>query len=206
MKKLLFLFAVWVFLAGTGYTQIHQIVFNHTPPPVAVVSAGPDTMISWGSTYVLPANVTGGTAPFTYLWQPGTYLNDSTILNPVFTVPATGIPAEVLTFTVTDSKGCVSTDQVTINTYINFIGELDSPPIKVFPNPSQGLILIEGLPSTEGETVVSCYSLPGGLLFRRALTSSGGTLEIDLRPVVPGFYMLSVQHGDHRYMQKIVIQ
>jgi len=206
MRRILFLFAVWVFLAGTGNSQIHQIVFSHTPPPIPVVSAGPDTMISWGSSYVLPATVAGGSTPFTYLWQPGTYLNDPTLLNPTFTVPGSGIPPEILSFTVTDGSGCIVSDTVTISSYINAIGEIGSHPVHIFPNPSHGVIRIEGLPAAEGETIVTGYSLPGGALFRRGYTPANGTLEVDLRPLMPGFYLISIEHGGHSYMQKIIIQ
>ena len=52
---------------------------------------------------------TGGIPPYTYAWEPALYLNDSTIANPIATVPTTGA---FYTVTVRDANGCIDKEQV----------------------------------------------------------------------------------------------
>ncbi len=77
--------------------------------PKINVDAGPsDTSVVEGQTLALLA--TG--AP-TFLWTPGTWLNDPTIPNPVFT------PGDNITYTVTgtDAAGCLGTDTIRVTVY-----------------------------------------------------------------------------------------
>jgi predicted GH43/DUF377 family glycosyl hydrolase len=76
------------------------------------VSAGPDRTITLGSSIVIGGSptATGGIPPYTYIWVPATGLNNSTIPNP------TASPANTTTYvvTVTDSKGCTGSDNMTL--------------------------------------------------------------------------------------------
>jgi gliding motility-associated-like protein len=75
------------------------------PQPLA--NAGPDITVCNNSTVQL--NGTGGT---TYLWTPGTVLNNPNIFNPTLTVADTTITFTMIT---TNSNGCSDTDQVTVS-------------------------------------------------------------------------------------------
>lgn len=55
----------------------------------------------------------GGSAPYTYLWQPSATLNDSTIANPLTTVSVT----TTFTVSVTGSNGETRKDTVTVYVY-----------------------------------------------------------------------------------------
>lgn len=206
MKKVTFLFPFMFLISVAVSGQVHQISFSHTPPPIPIVNAGPDTLISWGSSFLLQGSVTGGTSPFTCLWQPTDNIDDSTLLSPTFTYPSTGGAPVVMTLTVTDKNGCESSDQVTISGYVNSVDEAGEFRLRIYPNPSTGVILIEGLPAGETSTEVSFYSVTGKLLFVKTFTHTSGKIEADLRPVTTGFYLISVQHGEYRYMQNIIIQ
>ncbi|QQL50315.1 Ig-like domain-containing protein [Mucilaginibacter ginkgonis] len=71
------------------------------PPPV--VSAGKKlTYVLRGTAVTLEPTVNESNV--TYLWSPGTYLNDVTAKNPIFTA----IADQTFTLTVTDTLGCVS--------------------------------------------------------------------------------------------------
>lgn len=90
---------------GSVATDAVTVTVNSNP----VANAGPDKekFIGYGATCVtLDGSSSGGTAPYTYLWS-----NGSTSASPSV-CPAT---TTTYTMTVTDSKGCTSTDAATVS-------------------------------------------------------------------------------------------
>lgn len=63
-----------------------------------------------GQNTTLSVNVTGGTAPFNYLWAPASSLNSTTLQ----TVIASPTSTTTYTVTVTDSAGCVSVASINV--------------------------------------------------------------------------------------------
>ena len=78
--------------------------------PLPVVNTGGDHTILEGGSVLLAATVTGGQAPYTYLWSHGSTLSDYTALQPLAS------PTETTTYTLTatGSNGCQSTGQSTV--------------------------------------------------------------------------------------------
>lgn len=74
--------------------------------PKPIVDAGADLVICGDSApcVLLSPTITGATGPYTYMWTPGTSLNDSTILNPCARPDTTTI----YTLVVTAGNGCNS--------------------------------------------------------------------------------------------------
>ena len=74
--------------------------------------AGADVTICDGESTTLGGNPTasGGTAPYTYDWQPAGGLNSNTDANPVATISAT----ETYSVAVTDADGCTVSDDVIV--------------------------------------------------------------------------------------------
>lgn len=92
---------------GTYY----KTLWEYTPDVSA--DAGSDTIIDCminSVTLGATSAASGGTAPYTYAWSPGTTLDDSTIANPA------AFPQETTayTLTVTDANGCTDTNGVTL--------------------------------------------------------------------------------------------
>ena len=80
--------------------------------PLPLADAGADQYVTSGTVVTIggfPAG-SGGTGPYTYLWTPGTDLDDSTIANPTVTIFNTS----TFILLVTDSLGCSGMDTVTI--------------------------------------------------------------------------------------------
>jgi gliding motility-associated-like protein len=76
-------------------------------------NAGPDRTVCNGQTVVLggtPAASGGSGVGYTYLWTPSTGLNNPALPNPTLVATTT----QIFTLQVTDSQGCIATDQVTI--------------------------------------------------------------------------------------------
>ena len=94
--------------AGCGSAPLVQTIKIN---PVPKVNAGADKFISTGSSIVMDASVSPASS-YSYLWTPGIYLNNSSILNPLFTAGNT----TSYTLKVSDNiSHCFAEDDVTIN-------------------------------------------------------------------------------------------
>lgn len=87
--------------------DVDSIVITVTDPLFSV-NAGPDDTLCLNEAATIPLQVNGSQQPYSYQWLPGTYLNDSTIQNPV-TSPKATTNYEVI---VTGANGCTQRDTV----------------------------------------------------------------------------------------------
>ncbi|MFP4459706.1 MAG: hypothetical protein ACLFSQ_08985 [Candidatus Zixiibacteriota bacterium] len=85
--------------------------FQYRPGCDLVVDAGEDAIICYGETIQLDASHTGGTAPFTYSWEPAGMLDTTGITDP-WTVALDSTTTFV--FTTEDTFGCMAYDSVRI--------------------------------------------------------------------------------------------
>ena len=93
---------------GCTSTDAVTLTVNQSP----IVDAGANTNICSGETITIGGfpTATGGLPPFTYSWSPSVGLNSTTVQNPVASPTST----TTYTITVTDSRGCTSTDMITV--------------------------------------------------------------------------------------------
>ena len=91
---------------GCTSTDSMTIIVNPKPS----IDAGKDTMLCAGSSYQIGNEASRGTPPYTYKWDPPTYLSSTIDAKPI----ATAIKTTLYAVTVTDSKGCISTDSILI--------------------------------------------------------------------------------------------
>ncbi len=108
---------------ANGCTSSACVTITVNPLPTA--NAGNDTSLCSGSCVVLGASPTGsgGTGALTYTWTPGTGLNSSSIANP------TSCPGSTTAYsvTVTDSRGCSASDNITITINPKPVANADGP-------------------------------------------------------------------------------
>lgn len=88
-----------------------QSTLVYTP---LIVDAGADATICADSIHILGGTPTasGSLPPYSYVWTPGTGLDNASIANPTFTPPSDG--SYTFTVDVVDSFGCTGTDVITI--------------------------------------------------------------------------------------------
>ena len=84
-----------------------------TQNPALVIDAGTNQIIQSGDSAQLGGSPTasGGTSPYIYTWNPTTALDNAGAANP-YANPTTG--STTYNLTVTDSKGCSATDNVSV--------------------------------------------------------------------------------------------
>lgn len=98
---------------ATGCKDTAEVIV--TVNPQLLINAGANQTLAVGQTIQLGGAPTasGGTAPFTFTWSPASGLSDASAENPQATPEAT----TTYVLTVSDSKGCVVTDTVTITVH-----------------------------------------------------------------------------------------
>ncbi|MHC1708714.1 MAG: LamG-like jellyroll fold domain-containing protein [Bacteroidales bacterium] len=99
---------------GIGCTDTDELEVLVNPMPA--VDAGVDGFILGGESFQFSPSITGGTEPYSYLWSPSLYLDDSSLLQ------ATSTPVFSTTYTlsVTGANGCFNSDQLTVNVIPRF--------------------------------------------------------------------------------------
>lgn len=104
------------YIVVDGATALAQGTFTLTvsenPTLVPTANAGPDRTICSGQSTAIGdlIPVSGGLGPYSYSWTPTTNLSNPLIANPIASPTAT----TTYTLQVTDSRGCVDTDAMTV--------------------------------------------------------------------------------------------
>ncbi len=89
---------------ANGCTSTASVTLTQPPTMNPSISAIVNVACHGGNTGSLTATETGGTAPYTYLWNPAGQTNAT----------ATGLSAGTYTVTITDARGCSQTVSATI--------------------------------------------------------------------------------------------
>ena len=99
---------------SAGATGTSSEITISQPDALSTTSTKTDVAIAGESTGAIDLTVSGGTAPYTYLWNDG-----------VTTANRTGLAAGTYTVTVTDDNGCTDTHSTVINPGVEVVAEED---------------------------------------------------------------------------------
>ncbi len=165
------------------------ITFAVDQPPKFEVDAGDDLAYTPGLT--LQAGASGGTNNYSYLWAPPQYLDDPALENPV----VQGIMGPTLfTVQVTDlGLGCTLVDDVHVD-FTTGMPEVGNEALAVFPNPTDGLVRIQGPVAVQRVQLRS----PSGAL---VLEHQGMTMRetaVDVSSLPAGVYFMTIDLVDGR--------
>lgn len=137
-------------------------------------------------------SVTGGSAPYTYLWSNGET-----------TASITGLTSGTYEVTITDAIGCEKTASFTVNSITVGIAEVNNLNAKLYPNPTTGQFYVEL--TNAGKTTVSVYDLAGHIV-ATAQGDGNNRINIDLGNISSGMYYVRIYQGDAGTVQKLVIE
>ncbi|HEX2900406.1 MAG TPA: gliding motility-associated C-terminal domain-containing protein, partial [Bacteroidia bacterium] len=170
-------------------TLVVRLSGNGTSPVATIVANG-NVSCFGGQDGWAAATVTGGTAPFQYLWNSPVPVTGDTL---------NGVGAGVWTVYVTDALGCVSSDSVTVTEPTELVASLDSVPVTCFAetNGSLSAIASGGTPLysylwNSGDTAALAANLGAGA-YSVTVTDANGCQVIatqtlsDPLPVIAGF-------------------
>jgi hypothetical protein len=136
-----------------------------------------------------------------YQWQ----YNNTDIpgaTNQSYTATQTGF----YTIIVSDSNGCINSTTL----YIEITGTDElaaSPGFFIYPNPSQGNVVLLVNANTGGPVVIEAYNALGERVYSREekMVSSSFRIQIDLGDIESGIYVLEIRSQEFLVKKKLVI-
>ena len=108
----------------------------------------------------------------------------------------------VYTVTVTNSQGCSSTSQPFTVSNVG-VEERGSTHLRIYPNPSAGQFILDGMMGSTEPVVIEVYDATGRLV-HTTLTMDALHI-VDLSEATSGSYVLHVVQGVQRSMHRVVI-
>ncbi|MBK6835848.1 MAG: T9SS type A sorting domain-containing protein [Bacteroidetes bacterium] len=164
--------------AGTcAFTQTVTI----TEPTPLTSSFTSNDEIS-GNDGTIDLTVSGGTTSYTYSWTgPNSFTSSSEDL--------TGLGAGIYNLTITDANNCSITNQVTVGSQVG-LKHITSASTKIYPNPSTGVFMIDGL---EKETTLEVINVIGQVVY--TTKTNDAKTNIDLSNQANGVYYLKTNSG-----------
>ncbi|MEO9532670.1 MAG: T9SS type A sorting domain-containing protein [Crocinitomicaceae bacterium] len=169
---------------ANGCTATDSIFISQSPEIIISGIAADDNGTGTGS---IDITVSGGAAPYTYSWD-----------NAETTEDISGLASGFYTVTVTDANGCMVSMQFEVKSSAS-IGDLSSIGFSVYPNPSEGILNING----SGDYKLSVYDTSGRLIIEQ---TENGLVTIDLSHVESGLYLLQLSVDNQHYLEKILIK
>lgn len=173
---------------GAGCIRLDTFIVTQPQPLKVDADITHDmTNTCTGQATALPS---GGTAPYTYLW------NDPSSQT---TVTATGLCPGLVRVTVTDLNGCMAIKAFSL---YNTSGIEDADPgvSRIFPNPVTSNALFVELPvheQTHQTLTAEVYNTSGRLVNRYVLISENRQLVISPFPDAIGLYHLIIRRDDY---------
>ena len=187
------------------FNENHRMIIKLFPQGLPVANAGPDQTVK--SLALVTLDGTQSTDPekgaLTYQWvaPAGIKLNDSKLAKPSFFAPF--VKADTV-FTLSlrvDNTIANSTPdlvKVLVKGLEMSTKSLTDFGVQIYPNPTSGLVSIDGIPVTKNSTI-TLYSIDGKLILEKKNVS--GNQKLDLSGQNPGSYLLIV-NGHSTLVQK----
>jgi hypothetical protein len=165
--------------------------------PLPVVNLGGDRLMFTSESLVLDA----GAGYASYVWNTGETGQTITIDAKRGKGPAT------YAVTVTDINGCSNSDESSILLYDDFSADKgDGPSFKLFPNPSQGIVMML-LEKLSGKYLVRVTDEQGRVVFadEKTTVSEKFVRQLNLTFLPPGIYQVTILTNGQSTGKKLVI-
>lgn len=178
-----------VFLLPEIVVAQYFIYFPVVQPAVLQADAGPNHTVTSGTQVTLGGAqaAIGGTAPYTFLWSPGTGLNDPHAANPVLLAGTSC----AFVLSVSDQNLCIATDTVQVTVGIGYPeAEPGAVPFVIWPNPVQHGQLVIRWPALTGSARIRIYATDGRVVLETTLHTPETTIDLQKAGIAKGLYTL----------------
>lgn len=169
-------------------TQVYTISVD--PLPTTTLNA---SYVSCGNCPdgSIVAMASGGTGPYTYLWDPGASTSET----------LTGVPAGCYKVIITDNLGCAAVDSACVSFDTGIFNQtLSGSIIKVNPNPSQGAFNLSF--GASGFKKISITDAIGKIV--RTYETDSATFTIDIKTLDDGIYYAHITSGGVQSVLKLL--
>lgn len=148
------------------------------PPPLTATSSVTDATSSSATDGSITVTPSGGTTPYTFVWNIGT---------------GTNLTPGVYCYTVTDFNNCTSSGATGCDTVSapSAITNLSDEKIKLYPNPASNKVIIE-TNSANDQFTFSIYNLEGRLVDEKII--SGEKVSVDVKHLPTGLYTYQLKN------------
>ena len=189
----------WV-VRGIVYTNVNDIANTTCSEQTdsLIVTFGNDVIIDNiedsgdGSASV---TVSGGTAPFTYLWSDPDGQTTATAVN---------LDPGSYSVTITDAIGCTATSTVdVISSAIENIESLES--LLISPNPSSGQFSVRFELNETKAVNIEVFDVTGKRVDRKYSLTSGGKIDFDLEGQPKGMYFIKIIIDNESLSRRLVL-
>lgn len=158
------------------------------PAILSVVSVITDATTSTSTDGAVDLTVSGGTSPYDFNWSNSTTSEDISNLS-------TGN----YWYVVSDANGCIVSDTILVD-FTNSISVAKKDVIKIFPNPTSGLVSV----SNAGSIKIEVFNLIGNKIVE--IENNIGLSTFDLSPYADGNYFVRITKDDRSEVRKIILR
>jgi len=145
-------------------------------------------------------SVTGGTPPYTYLWDDPGAQTDSA---------ATGLFAGSYTIIITDSIGCIDSLNIVVSEITgieNLNGFKNLADLTIYPNPTKGIVTFDIVLVEASNVQIQVYNILGEVLYTQKLQNiKSAKKKIDLKSLPNGIYLIKFVTPGFAIHKRIVI-
>jgi hypothetical protein len=174
---------------ANGCESMLSYTFNDQFNYTSEISTTPANSSEGGAAEII---IEGGTAPFSFLWDNGSFSNMTEDLTPG--------PHTVI---VTDGLGCQQefSFEILLNTSTNELERLAN--VKSFPNPVESGLTIEWDDSIFKPTTLELFNVNGQKVKSKIITNQGFE-KIDVSTLNDGLYIMILRNGKKTASQRIM--
>lgn len=160
------------------------------------VSLGPDTTVNKGATITLHASVSGGVPPYRFFWS--TLDTSQSITVSLDSTRSFGIVA-------IDGLNKFASDQKLVTVVSPGIEEMDTRPLTIFPNPSDGVIQISS-PEKFRTGEIQVFNWSGKKILSQSVVTLPELIDLDISSFASGVYVIRLVTGDHVFQGKVILK
>jgi hypothetical protein len=163
------------------------------------VNLGADIFMTTADTTILDA----GPGYSSYHWN-----NNTTSQTNIIRGWQLGAGNHPIVVMVKNDIGCTNYDTVYVNLELSGINEnADDILLKIYPNPNDGVFILEYTNKNNEEINISIIGLDGQTLFQKTIDKNNSSFieEINLQGKPKGQYLLVVEIGGEKVLRKVVV-
>lgn len=177
---------------ANGCQATNQVVVTEPTALTGTTTMTPETVSNNGTAN---ATFTGGTSPYTYSWS-----NGATTQN------ITGLAAGTYIVTATDANGCTEIATAVVTSVVG-ITEIENGSISLYPNPSQGIVIVSMDGIATGEVSMEILDITGKSVFTQQVLFDGNktNFTLDLSSLNNGTYLIKLDMQEGTAIRRIIL-